>query len=191
MKSASLHNAVVTLFLLTQVHVAHAQEPGDGFLCCNMRTDGSWISDSNYVESGKRIIPLGTPVKYLGMGRYRVYVEIDGKRQALGNDYSRDISMDAFARRYIVKADPRPKVLKAQPKIRTAIETARVAKGMTKDQVLMAIGYPISSENPNLDVRRWRYWLWSFSPFTVHFDEAGLVVRVESDSETLLKVFVE
>ena len=170
---------------------AHAQAPTDGFLCCNMRTDGKWISDSNYQESGKRIIPFGTPVKYTGLGRYRVHVEIEGKSQAIGNDYSRDIPLEAFARRYIVSEDPRPKVSQAAPKVRGAIETARVTKGMTKEQVLTALGYPISSENPHLDVPRWRYWLSSFSPFVVHFDNAGRVSRVEAKSETLDKVFVE
>ena len=136
-----------------------AQEPVDGFLCCNMRTDGSWISDSNYAETGKRIVPFGTPVKYKGLGRYRVHIEIDGRRQAIGNDYSRDLDMRVFARRYIVSEDPRLKVAQAPAKVRTAIETARVTHGMTKDQVLTAVGYPISSENPNLDVSRWKYWL--------------------------------
>ena len=40
---------------------AQAQATFDGYLCCNLRTDGSWASDSNYAESGKRIIPVGTP----------------------------------------------------------------------------------------------------------------------------------
>jgi hypothetical protein len=170
---------------------AQAQAPTDGFLCCNMRTDGAWVSDSNYQEAGKRIIPFGTPVKYKGLGRYRVYIEVEGKSQAIGNDYSRDIPMEAFARRYIVSGDPRPKVSRAAPKIRGAIETARVTTGMTKEQVLTALGYPISSENPNLDVPRWRYWLWSFSPFVVHFGDAGRVSHVETDRDTLDKVFLK
>ena len=170
---------------------AHAQAPTDGFLCCNLRTDGAWISDSNYQESGKRIIPFGTPAKVKGLGRYRVHIEIEGKSQAIGNDYSRDIPMEAFARRYIVSEDPKAKVSRAAPKVRRAIESARVTRGMTKEQVLTALGYPISSENPNLDVPRWRYWLWSFSPFVVHFDDAGRVSRVETDAQTLDKVFVE
>lgn len=30
-----------------------------GYLCCNMRTDGDWISDINYQENGKTVIPAG------------------------------------------------------------------------------------------------------------------------------------
>lgn len=187
------HRIVLFALVLTGSGLpsAQAQAPADGFLCCNMRTDGAWISDSNYEESGKRIIPFGTPVKYKGLGRYRVHIAIEGKNQAIGNDYSRDVQMEAFARRYIVSEDPRSKVSRAAPKIRSAIETARVSKGMTKEQVLTALGYPISSENRNLDVPRWKYWLWSFSPFVVHFDDAGRVSHVETDPDTLDKVFLK
>ena len=74
----------------------------DGHLCCNMRTDGSWISDSNYAEGGKRVIPAGTLVKVTGYGRQRVQVTVDGKQQAIGNDYSRDIATDSQTRNLMV-----------------------------------------------------------------------------------------
>ncbi|MEX0957894.1 MAG: hypothetical protein WDZ63_01260 [Burkholderiales bacterium] len=163
----------------------------EGFLCCNMRTDGEWISDINYEESGKRIIPFGTPVKVIGYGRYRVRVVIEGRVQYLGNDYSRDLKREVFARRYVVAQDPRPAVAAMPEKIRKAIESAKVTKGMTKDQVLIAVGYPVSSENPNLDVPVWRYWLWSFSPFTVYFDDSGKVSKVDTDAATRPKVYLE
>lgn len=167
------------------------KEGSTGFLCCNMRSDGLWISDSNYVESGKYLLRLGTPIKLLGYGRYRVFVEVEGKRQALGNDYSRDLSMEDFAQRYIVGADPRAALAEVPPKVRTAIESARVTRGMTREQVIAAIGYPITSENPHLDTKRWRYWRWTLSPYTIHFGDAGLVTRVESDAETLEAVLLE
>lgn len=168
-----------------------ADKPADGFLCCNMRTDGGWISDANYVEDGKTMIPYGTPVKARGYGRYRVNVEIDGKRQSIGNDYSRDLDNAAFAKRYIVQDDPRAKLAAAPAKIREAVESARVTKGMTREQVLMALGYPISSENPNLDAPVWMYWLWSFSPYEVHFGPDGRVTGVEADRATKMKVWMD
>jgi hypothetical protein len=168
------------------------REGSTGFLCCNMRSDGAWISDSNYAESGKYLIPYGTPVKITGYGRYRVFVELEGKRQALGNDYSRDLSMEVFARRYVVPTDPRAADLAAGgEKIRTAIESARVTRGMTRAQVLAALGYPITSENPHLDAKRWRYWRWTLSPFVVHFGDNQLVTRVEGGAETLEAVYLE
>lgn len=156
-----------------------------------MRTDGKWISDSNYAEDGKRVIPAGTPITVQGAGRYRIYVQVSNRRQALGNDYSRDLSMEDFGHRYIVSEDPRAKIASFDPKVRKGIATSRVVLGMSREQVLMAMGYPISSENPHLDVRMWRYWYSSFSPFTVHFDGSGRVTKVDTDDGTLLKVLLE
>jgi len=190
LKTASL--LLSTLLLLIPA-ISHAQtEPGDtGFLCCNMRGDGRWISDANYAEAGNTILPLGTPVRVIDLARYRVNVEINGKRQAIGNDYSRDLSITAFAKRYIVKDDPQLKLAAMPDKIRTAVESARVTPGMSREQVLMAMGYPISSENPHLDARRWKYWLWSFSPFTVVFNAEGRVSKVEADGDLLDRVYFD
>lgn len=162
---------------------ALAQE-SDGYLCCNMRSDGSWISDINYAEDGKYIIPAGTPVKVLNQGRYRVYVQIDGKKQALGNDYSRALDLNAFTARYVVKTDPTAALAQAPAKIRAAVKEARVTPGMTREQVIMAVGYPVTSENPQLDARVLRYWLNSFSEFQVIFDERGLVKEIIADQTT-------
>lgn len=163
---------------------ALAQATPEGYLCCNMRTDGSWISDSNYRENGKRIIPAGTPLKVTGYGRYRVHVDINGGKQSIGNDYSRDLDPEAFARRYVVPEDPSRKLAGYSPQVREAIKSARLMPGMTRDQVLMSVGYPISSENPNLDARVWRYWLSSFSEFQVIFDGKGRVKEIETDPQT-------
>ncbi len=160
---------------------AFAQPLLDGFLCCNMRTTGDWISDSNYNDSGQKLVPLGSPTKVTGYGRHRVQVTIDGKRQAIGNDYSRDLGLEAFAKRYVVTDDPKAKLATYPAKLREAIQAGRIGRGMTRDQVLMSIGYPISSETPRLEATTWRYWVSSFSEFQVFFDDAGRVKDVIAD----------
>ena len=65
----------------------------------NLRTDGSWISDINYAESDKRMLSAGTPVKITGYGRQRVNIEVAGGKQSIGNDYSRELDLAAFAKR--------------------------------------------------------------------------------------------
>jgi hypothetical protein len=108
-----------TLALAGAVLAGHAaaQPLFEGFLCCNLRSDGSWISEINYVWPGARLFPVGTPVKVTGYGRQRVFLDIEGGKQALGNDYSRDLALDAFAERYILKEDPRPKIATFPEKI--------------------------------------------------------------------------
>ena len=163
---------------------ASAQSTYDGFLCCNLRTDGSWASDSNYAESGKRVLPVGTPVRVTGYGRNRVQIDVAGSKQAIGNDYSRDLDLATFAQRWVVRADPNAKIASYPPKIRDAIKSARITRGMTRDQVFMAVGYPISSENPNLDAPVLRYWISSFGEYQVAFDNAGRVREITTDPQT-------
>ncbi|WP_101926118.1 MULTISPECIES: outer membrane protein assembly factor BamE domain-containing protein [Luteimonas] len=167
-----------------------AQEKYDGYLCCNLRSDGNWISDSNYAENGKRVIPAGTPVSITGYGRQRVHLRIDGEKHSIGNDYSRDLDLDAFARRYVVTEDPNVTLATYPAKIQDAIQRAKITPGMTRAQVLMALGYPISSENPDLASNLWRYWLSSFAEFQVQFDEAGRVSDITTDANTRNLVWV-
>ena len=170
-----------------QAHESFFQPPVElekpaGYLCCNMRSAGGWISDINYEEDDARIVPLGTPLKVTGYGRYRAFVEIGGKRQALGNDYSRDLPLDVFAKRYVVKDNPLDRLSTFPAPIQQAIRASKLKQGMTREQVLMAVGYPVTSENPKLDAKVWRFWLSSFSEFRVRFNDAGLVERVDADA---------
>ena len=187
-KLATLGMAMVG-FASTQVMAA--DQLFSGFLCCNMRTDGSWITDINYDDGGKRIIPVGTPVKITGYGHYRVKIDVNGKKQAIGNDYSRDLTPDVFAKRYVVSDDPAAKIAGFPKKTQDAILSARIIKGMTRDQVLMSVGYPVSSENHNLDDKTWRFWLSSFVEFRVKFDDTGHVIDVDGDGDAKSKVLMD
>lgn len=180
----------LALAALVVAGAATAQDRFDGYLCCNMRSDGSWISDSNYAENGKRVIPAGTPVSVTGYGRYRTKVEIDGKRQAIGNDYSRDLDDATFARRYVVTEDPTAKIATWPAKVQAAVKQSKVTPGMTREQVLASLGYPISSENPDLESALWRYWLDSFSEFQLHFDAQGRLASITTDPTVQNRVWV-
>jgi hypothetical protein len=173
------------------MHSAHAETKPEGYLCCNMRSDGSWISDINYIEVGKKIIPAGTPLKVTGHGRQRVYVTILGGKQALGNDYSRNLDLDTFAARYVVSEDPAAKLAAYPDNIRAAITSARLTPGMTREQVFMAVGYPVSSENPSLAAPTLRFWASSFAEFQVNFNAAGLLTDVFTAPETRRLVVYE
>lgn len=120
--------SVACIALLVAAMPAPAQPKPEGFLCCNLRTDGSWISD--------------------------------------------------------VAEDPRSRLAGFPARMREAIQASRVAKGMSKEQVLMAVGYPVSSENPTLDAPLWRYWLSSFSEFQVLWDDKGRVKDIVTDPQT-------
>ncbi|WP_198085922.1 outer membrane protein assembly factor BamE [Variovorax sp. E3] len=175
--------------------VVHAQRPSpppgpmiNGYLCCNMRTYGDSISDINYDEQGTSIVAVGTPARITAYDFRWFSLDLGGKPQRIKNDYSRNITLPEFAQRYVVTADPKQKMAAFAPAVRDAILAAKVMPGMTREQVLMAIGYPVGSENPRLDAPVWRYWRDSWSEFQVNFDDKGLVKTVVGDAVALSRV---
>lgn len=88
----------------------------------------------------------------------------------------------------MVTEDPKQKMAAFAPAVREAILAVKVMPGMTREQVLMALGYPVASENPSLDAPVWRYWRDSWSEFKVNFDDKGLVKTVAGDPVALSRV---
>lgn len=165
---------------------AIAQQMPSGFTCCNMRYTDDWISDSNYAS--QPMLALGQPATVTGYGRYRVAVDIGGKKMRIGNDYSRDQSLEDFAKKWIVKDDPKAKLATYPAQIREAITQAKIRKGMTREQVIMALGHPITSENPDTNATLTRYWLSSFDEFQVVWDGGGRVKDILAPPTTLSRV---
>ena len=180
------------------VSVAHAQKPAvpqgpvyAGFLCCNMFTYGRQMGDGNYREAGTTLLAVGSPAQITSYEWRYVDTTVGGKPQRLKNDYSRDIPMVPFTARYIVKEDPRLRIATFEPPIREAIAAAKVAKGMTREQVTMAVGWPITSENPRPEAKVWRYWTDSWTEYQVAFDEADKVSTVTGTPAVLEQVLYQ
>lgn len=183
--------ALLSTLLLTLLPAssARAQTPlPSGFLCCNLRLDGDWISDINYRHDGTRVIPAGTPVRGAEWGRRSIGLRTGNKLVWLGNDYSRDLDEQQFVARYIVATDPRKQIAAASPFVQDAIRRSRVMPGMTESETAMALGYPVSSYTPQLTLPVWKYWIDRSGEFAVHFDAARRVAAVTGDSRVLAMV---
>lgn len=159
--------------------------PPAGFLCCNLRVYNDWISDINYRHDGSQVLPAGTPVRGTAWGRYSLAVQVGQKQYWLGNDYSRGLDDRQFTRRYILAADPRPRIAAADPFVRDAIRRSRVMAGMRDDEVAMALGYPVANYTPALGVSQWKYWIDRTGEFAVNFDGERRVRSVSGDPRAL------
>jgi hypothetical protein len=148
-----------------------------------------WINDGNYAELP--MIPAGTPVEVLSYGSNRAYVKVDGKPMRLGHDYGRDQeSLDVWVSKIIVNDDPRPRIATYAPTVQEAIRQGKVMVGMTREQVIAAIGYPLTSENASLEAPMWRIWRSSRGEYDVNFGPDGRVLSVTGDdSVTSLVVY--
>jgi hypothetical protein len=154
-----------------------------GYSCCNLHYEGDWISDSNLAQLA--FIPAGTPIKVNKIDGYRAYVEVDGKAMRLGHDYGRaQESTEQWVNKLVVLDDPKAKIAKFSPTVRKAIEAGKLMKGMTKEQVIMSVGYPQTNENPRLDGPYWRYWWSSFGPYYVYWS-GNTVKKIDGHSETV------
>lgn len=166
-----------------QAAAAPAVEP-TGYTCCNFHYNGDWINDGNYAQLP--MIPAGTPILLKSIDRYIAYVEIDGKKYRLGLDYGRtQETTEQWANKLIVKSDPKAKLATYSPAVRKAIQAGQIMLGMTKEQVIMSLGYPMTSENPRLDAPYWRYWWSSWGEYKVHWNGAGRVKEVTGHPETV------
>jgi hypothetical protein len=163
--------------------------PRQGFACCDLHFRGDWINDGNYAEYP--MIPAGTPIEVLSYGSNRAYVKVDGKPMRLGHDYGRDQeTLEVWVHKIVVNDDPRPRIATYAPTVQAAIREGKVMVGMTRDQTIAAIGYPLTSENGSLNDPMWRMWRSPHGEYDINFGPDGRIKSVTGDdSVTSLIVY--
>ena len=147
---------------------AAAQDKPEGYTCCNLHYEKDWISDANW--GSLPMIPAGARIKVLDYGWNRASVEIDGKPYRIGHDYGRsEESLEKFVAKLVVKASPRAKVDRYPARAKAAINEGRVAPGMTREQVIVAVGYPPTHRTPTLDSPVWHAWYSRTKRYEIHW----------------------
>jgi hypothetical protein len=165
--------ALVSLLVLAAgCATSTVPSPLDGqtrYLCCNLHYEKPTVTDVNY-QTGA-LIPLGTrvtitkvhkqSVTFEGQGFPPITVELKYGHNA--------VPMDTFVNRLLVERDPKLKLKNLPKKTQELIGSAQVDKGMTRDQVLMSLGYPPAHRTPSLDSPQWTYWQNRWQSFVVDF----------------------
>jgi hypothetical protein len=160
--------------------------PRQGFACCVLHYNKLWISDSNV---GASMIAAGTPIEVTGYASNRAHIKIDGKNMELGHDYGRETeALDAWVRKMVVNQDPRPKFTSFAPTVQEAIRLGKVMVGMTREQCIVAVGYPLTNENVTLDGPTWRMKDPAGTEYQLNFGRDGRLMSVTGDVETTYAV---
>jgi outer membrane protein assembly factor BamE (lipoprotein component of BamABCDE complex) len=147
------------------------------FTCCNIHYETDEINDANYYVG--TTIPLGTPATIQGATGDSVTFLADGKKLTLQHRYGRDQeSMAQYIDKVFVAVDPKTRLAGYSRSAQAAIKEGRVERGMTRDQVLLSLGYPATHKTPSLDAREWTYWYNRWVTFKVAFDDGGKVATV-------------
>lgn len=142
-----------------------------GYTCCNLHYDGDWISDANY--SDLPFIPAGTPISINQplKDSNRAYATIAGRPFRLGLDYGRAVQgTEQWLSKIVIRDDPRINNAVWSLDVRQAIAQGKLLVGMTKEQAIVALGYPLPTRTPNLDSNVWRYWQNSSVQYDVYWE---------------------
>jgi len=124
----------------------------------NLHHDGSEIHWKNYLSM--TLLPIGTPVRLLDI--YPGYLKVEDMK---GNEYEMMFPGEAFDNAekaissYLTSQNPLNRLKYFTKAIRQSIRSSIPLPSMTKEQVLMAIGYPpLAFENYiYLDLNIWEY----------------------------------
>ena len=180
--------------------VPHPMTSQTRYLCCNMRYEKPEVSDANYLKG--TLIPFGTRVQILEVGRKTVKFQPAGHPPItfVLKYGDKVLTMDQCLDRLFLAEDPHAKLMRvrddaapqkaprkgerarnperASDRVGKLIDQGVVDVGMTRDQVLMALGYPPAHRTPALDAPVWTYWQNRWATMQVYFD-GDRVARVE------------
>jgi hypothetical protein len=153
-----------------------------GHACCNLHYDGDVINDTNFGQLP--FLPPGTPIKVRKIDGYVAHVDIDNRPLRLVLEHRGQETIQAWLARIIVADDPRPKIAAFPPAIRNAINAGKLLKGMTREQAIMAVGYPQTNEKMRLEGPSWRYWWSGFAPYYVYWS-GNKLSRIDGQGEVV------
>ena len=115
-------------------------------------------------------IPVNTRVKLLSIKSKTIEVQPDNTVKPLliknVKKHTGDDIVQAFDKLFATR---KVNLRRFTSRERKYIRQGRVAKGMRKKAVLVAIGYPPITETPDLDMNVWTYWSGRFNRFKVYF----------------------
>jgi hypothetical protein len=139
-------------------------EGKDFYLCCNMRFNANRdANDANYAypNAGGNMLRVGARVHVIEAAGHGIVLRAEGSEQSfnLGFKFGRErISTRQYFRNILRDADPRESLGAAPRDVLDAINEGHLVVGMTKDEALMARGYPPFHHTAGVESDEWTYY---------------------------------
>lgn len=152
-----------------------------GYSCCNLGVEYGWIARSNV--QGQRTIPAGEPMTVESIKKTHYLYGSLGDLQVGWYDDIGKTREDAlrWVNQLVVKEDPRVQMAGWSAESRAAVQAGRVRLGMTKAQVLMALGPPPPGETADTAAAVWTYWTSSDKTVDLRFAADGTLAALEGE----------
>jgi hypothetical protein len=139
------------------------------------------LSSVNYLQTG--FIPVCTPVTIESLTSKKMVfrvVETEVEYQYGFHKSLQGSRQEHLDRIFGERARcPSARIAKMSRVDQTGIEQGEATPGMSKDAVVIAIGYPPEHATPSLDLEQWRYWRSRFNTILVEFrkDRVSQIVQ--------------
>lgn len=157
---------------------------GASFACCNLHYQDEWISDENLW--GLPFIPAGTPIAIREYGRNRIHVLVDGRQMTIGHDYGRkQETKEQLVAKLVVKDDPSKLIASYSPAIQEAIRSGKLLRGMSKQQVILSLGFPRPDLTTSLDSPVWKYSTADDGDVELIWGTDGLLSELKAEEKEL------
>jgi hypothetical protein len=141
----------------------------------------SKASYSNFTNpgAGHKILPVNTPVQIKNWKRGFLIINTETKEEIFFEYH--EARMQMSVQDYLNKITSPAKVdlSNLSEKDMKGIKDGVASLGMTKNGVMMALGYPATHRTPSLESNTWIYWTNRFRTTAITFDEKGIVTGVQ------------
>ena len=138
-------------------------------------------SYANYTNpgAGHQILPVNTPVKIKKWKRGFIIVDSENNKEIYFEYSKRRMQMSIEEYLKHITSPSKVDLGKFSDIDRKGIREGKAYTGMTKDGVMMALGYPATHRTPSPDSNRWIYWTNRFGTIAVTFNEKGVVTNIK------------
>ncbi|AKF85971.1 hypothetical protein SAMN05443572_10751 [Myxococcus fulvus] len=180
MNRKNAFGTLLALGLLTTL-TAHAEVV---FAQANLLLNKNQLSAVNYRGKGLSL-PVGTKVQVLERDddEVRCRVVDSGAEFRFVSHKSLGKTALALFPGFFSAKDPAARIAALTPEEQKQVKAGTLAKGMSRDAVLLTVGPPPPHRTLSLESTKWTYWSSKFSTFEVVFDADGKVVSHGGEPE--------
>jgi len=153
------------------------------YTCCNLRYEGGEINDANYGVGS--MLPFGSAATVLKASSGSITFRAGGGDLTLYHKYgtAQETSQQYFGK-ILVDADPHVRFATYPAQVQSAITDGRIERGMTKEQVIMSIGYPPSHRTTSTEMNTWIYFYNRWITYQVQFGADGKLSNIVGRAPT-------
>jgi hypothetical protein len=152
------------------------------YTCCNLHYDDDTITDANW--TGLPFLPAGSRIVVRERKKNKASVWLEGQDTEIDlEDGDHLASVESVLARIVVAEDPNTKIATYPEAVQKAIHAGRVFAGMTREQVIVSLGYPRLDTNSSLDAPTWKYGTDEKNPYTLFWAADGTLERVDGSAK--------